>query len=274
MLLNIINRNMTVFSLPRSANKVVDEYKSIPLGGKKVICPYYINPKSQRGGLRVSVGKGDPGEISREVKVIAQLKGVDLNKLSVEEIRQFMMDNHIGIDCSGLVVHIYNYWLKNQGDKPLINYLKFKKNDLWHRLKRKLRPLEQIGANTLTNDENTVIIKNYNDVRPGDFIRSKGLRKNSHHIIIISKVIMREGIVEELEYIHSIKGYEDENGLRFGSIKIINPKLGLDKQQWEEIKNGRNWTYEGYMNQKEDNGLRRLTGVKLNYLTKEDAKAS
>ncbi len=260
---------MTVYSLPYSAKKVIEEYSNLPLGGKNIVCPYYINPKSQRAGLRVLVGKGDPGEISREVKVHAQLKGIDLNKLSAQEIRQFMLDNHIGIDCSGLVVHTYNFWLKNEGKKPLVNYLKFRKNGVWDKFKRKLRPVEQIGANTLTNEDNTEIIPNLNNVRPGDFIRSKGLRKNSHHIIIISEVTIENEVVKEIEYVHSIKGYNEENGLRFGKILITDPKLPLEKQIWTEEKDGRNWAYEGFMNQLEDNGLRRLKNVKLHYSKNE-----
>lgn len=256
---------MTVYTLPWSAKKVIEEYANLPLGGKNIVCPYYINPKSQRAGLRVLVGKGDPGEIGREVKVHSQLKGIDLQKLSEEGIRQFMLDNHIGIDCSGLVVHTYNYWLKNEDKRPLIKYLKFKNNGFIARLKRKMRPVEQIGANTLTNEENTKIIRDLNKVRPGDFIRSKGLRRNSHHIMIISEVTIVDENVKEIEYTHSIKGYNEENGLRFGKILISDPKLPLEKQTWTEEKDGRNWAYEGFINQLEDNGIRRLKHVKLNY---------
>jgi len=265
---------MTTYTLPESAKKVIDEYTHLPIGGKEIVSPYFINPKTQRAGLRVLVGKGDPGEIAREVKVHSQLKGVDLYKLSAEEIRQFMIDNHIGIDCSGLVVHTYNFWLKNEGKSPLINYLKFKNNSPFQRLKRVLRPVEQIGANTLTNSDNTIPIKNINEIRPGDFIRSKGLRKNSHHIMIISEVTSVNNRVTEIEYIHSIRGYNEENGLRFGKIIISDPSLELYKQTWTEIKDGRNWAYEGYINQLEDNGVRRLKHVKLSYITNEDEQTT
>lgn len=258
---------MTIYTLPESAKKVIDEYTHLPLGGKEIVCPYFINPKTQRAGLRVLVGKGDPGEIAREVKVHAQLKGIDLSKLSALEIRQFMQDNHVGIDCSGLVVHTYNFWLRNEGKRPLINYLKFKNNSIYQRLKRVLRPVEQIGANTLTNSDNTSPVTDLNAVRPGDFIRSKGLRKNSHHVMIISEVTADNGQVNEIEYVHSIRGYEEENGMRFGKVIVSDPKLELYKQTWTELKNGRNWAYEGFMNQLEDNGLRRLKHVKLNYVT-------
>lgn len=265
---------MTIYTIPESAKKVIDEYTHLPLGGKEIVCPYFINPKTQRAGLRVLVGKGDPGEITREVKVHAQLKGIDLNKLPAIEIRQFMQDNHVGIDCSGLVAHTYNFWLKNEGKKPLINYLKFKNNSLFHRLKRVLRPVEQIGANTTTNSDNTKPITDLNKVRPGDLIRSKGLRKNAHHLMIISEVTEDNGQVKEIEYVHSIRGYEEENGLRFGKILISDPTLPLHQQTWTEIKNGRNWAYEGFINQLEDNGIRRLKRVNLSYDTITNERAA
>lgn len=258
---------MIVHKLPSSAYKVIDEYLNLPLGGKKVNCPYYINPKTQRAGLRVLVGKGDPGEIAREMNVIAQLKSVDLSILNKDEIRLFMQDSHVGIDCSGFITHILNYWLKNQGDRPLISYIKFENNDIFNKLKRKLRPVEQLGAKLLTNLENCREISELNNIRPGDFLRSKGLRKNSHHIILISEVTLEDGKVTELEYVHSIKGYNAENGVRFGKILITDNKRKLEDQVWTEVQDSRNWTYEGYTSNLEDNGIRRLKRINLNYET-------
>ena len=258
---------MVIHKLPESANKVIHEYTNLPLGGKKVVTPYYINLKSQRAGLRVLVGKGDPGEIAREVNVVAQLKSIDLNQLSEYEIRKLMQDSHIGIDCSGFIVHIVNFWLRNQGGKPLINYIVFRDQNILSRLKRRFRPVEQLGANILTNDANCNRIDSINDVKPGDFIRSKGLRKNSHHIILVSEVTIEDNIVKEIEYVHSIKGYNEENGVRFGKILVNDHTKKLHEQLWTEVQNSRNWTYEGYTSDLEDNGVRRLKRIKLEFET-------
>ena len=258
---------MKTLTLPESAKKVIYEYTHLPLGGKEIVTPYYMNPKSQRGGLRVLVGKGDPGEIAREVKVLSQLKGLDLTKLSATEIRAMMIDNHIGIDCSGFIVHIMNYWLKMQNDRILVNYLKFKNNSIISRLKRTFRPVEQIGANLLTNSENCKVIHDLNEIRPGDLIRAKGQRKNSHHVMLVTEVTFEEDGVKEIEYVHSTRNYGEENGVRFGKILISDPKEIFYKQTWTEIKDGRNWTYEGLMNEVADNGFRRLKNIKLNFVT-------
>ena len=257
----------TIYKIPESAEKVIHEFTNLTIGGKKIVCPYFINTKSQRAGLRVLIGKGDPGEIEREVNVHSQLKGLDIYKLNESEIRNFMIENHIGIDCSGLVVHILNYWLKKQSLRPLIYYLEFSNRSLISKLKRKLRPVEQIGANLLTNSNNSKAITNLNDVRPGDLIRSKGQRTNSHHLMLITEVTLVDDEVKEIEYVHSIRQYNEENGVRFGKILINNINAGLHEQNWTELKDGRNWAYEGFIKDLQDNGIRRLKRVNLKYNT-------
>lgn len=261
---------MKTYSLPESAKKVINEYNSLLIGGKSIVVPYFINPKSQRAGLRVMIGKGDPGEISREVKVLAQLKGIDLNEMTNEQIREFMMDQKVGLDCSGFIVHVLNYWLVQQGDSRLIKYLEFPNNSFVAKAKRKLRPVEQIGANLLTNEENCKVIKNLNDVRPGDLIRSKGQRRNAHHVSLISEVTLEDNKVKEIEYVHSISGYGNQNGLRFGKIIITDPEKDLASQTWTEVLEDRNWTYEGLMKEYSDNGIRRLKRVNLKYITSDE----
>lgn len=260
----------TIYTLPESAQKVIREYQELPLGEHKVICPYIINPKTQRAGLRVLIGKGDPGEIARETQVLSQVKGIDLSKMTPDEIRKFMQEKRIGVDCSGFVVHILNYWLRQQGSRPLVNYLSFPNNNIYANLKRKLRPVEQIGANLLTNLDNCLEIENYDEIRPGDFLRSKGIRKNSHHISMVSRVIQENHKTKSIEYIHSQRYYGDNNGIRSGSINIIDSSEPLNEQEWTEIENDRNWTFEGYMNQVEDNGFRRLKRVELKFNTQEN----
>jgi hypothetical protein len=245
-------------SLPESAEQVIFEYMHLPLGDKEVVCPYYINKTKERAGLRVLIGKGDPGEIVREVNVWAKLKGFNLRKASAAEIRKFMVDHSIGVDCSAFVVHLLNYWFKQEGRQPLINYLKFPHNGLIDLMRRTLRPVENISANILTSQDNCIAIDNLNGIRPGDFIRSKGHLKNSHHIALVRNITLEEGVVKEFEYVHSERYYGDENGVRFGKVIVTNPKGELKDQNWTEVMNGKNYTLEGLLNMYEDNGIRRL----------------
>jgi hypothetical protein len=253
------------YKLPQVAEQVINEYLNLPIGGKYVKCPYHINIQKERVGLRVLVGKGDPGEIVKEVKVWAKLKDLDLYKANEEQIRKFMIDRSIGIDCSGFVVHVLGYWLKIQNGKRLWREVTYPKNDLMSKLRRLLRPIENLSANTLTSLENCESINDLNEIRPGDLLRSKGRVKNSHHISLISKVTLIDGKMQEIEYVHSQRYYDDDNGVRYGTIRIKNLKLPLEKQEWLEVKNGRNWTLEGYLKELDDNGIRRLKKIKLHF---------
>jgi len=256
-----------ILEIPESAKLVINEYNTLPIGEKAVKVPYFMNIKKRRAGLRVLVGKGDPGEIVREVYVTSQVKGFDLNKASIDQIRKFMIDSNIGIDCSAFIVHIYNSWLRSENKSPLINYLRFPKNDFVQKLKRFLRPVENIGANLLTGDLNAKKITKVNDIVPGDLIRSKGRHKNSHHVLLIIRVMKEDNQVREIDYIHSTKEYGSENGIRQGKIIVTDTNKALKDQEWQEIQNIRNWTHEGFLRENEDNGVRRIEKLSLEYLT-------
>jgi len=243
----------------------INEFKKLHLGGKEVACPYFMNLKKQRAGLRVLIGKGDATEIEAEVKVWAKVKGFDLNKASPVQIREFMVNRSIGSDCSGFVTHILNAWLKSQKAQLLLTYLQFPKNDLLSRLRRFLRPVENIGANLLTSELNTNKIEDLDSIQPGDLIRSKGLNKNAHHVLLITKVVKEQEVVKEFEYIHSTRHYGQNNGVKIGRVEITNVNKELKDQRWLEEENGKNYTWEGLLNNYQDNGLRRLKWVNLDY---------
>ena len=257
-----------ILTIPLYAQEMIDEYANLRLGGKKVTCPYFMNYKKERAGLRALIGKGDPGEIEKEVMVWAKLRDFDLERASPAKIREFMTDSHIGVDCSGFVVHVLNFWLRSEGKKRLDYYLTYKDNRIIMRIRRTIRTVENIGANTLTSEENCTKITRLNEVQPGDFIRSKAKVKNSHHIMLITKVVKNDGKVAEIEFTHSRKSDDEGSGIRRETIKVLDPKLPLEKQDWPKDRNAASML-DGYVVDIKDNGIRRLKGVKLDYLTEE-----
>jgi hypothetical protein len=160
---------------------------------------------------------------------------------------------------------VIGYWLKSMHQKKLKDYLVFPEKGLIGWLRRTLRPIENIGANMLTGLDNCVKVTDLNKVQPGDFIRAKGRVKNAHHVMIVRKVVLENGKVIEIEYVHSNSHYGSENGIRTGKILINNPGKALEFQNWTEVMNGRNFTYEDYMVEVKDNGVRRLKRVALHY---------
>jgi hypothetical protein len=252
---------MKIITLNPNAEKIVQKFLNLNLGAKHIRAPYYMNLKKSKD-LRAMVGKGTPEEIELEAKIWAKLKNVDLNSLDNEAIRDFLITRDIGIDCSGFVVHVLNSWYKAETGKNIWGKLKPMNSSFLGKIAYKLKPVEKLGAEILTNKINSIKI-DINNVMPGDVIRSKWKRKNSHHIVLIYKVIRDEdNIVKEIEYVNSTEQYGKENGVRFGKIIIKDANLPLEQQEWIDFdENNVNHTLEGYLVQLEDNGLRRLKPI-------------
>lgn len=246
-----------ILELPPVATKLIEHYLSLNVDGKQIACPYYINIGHIKD-LRVMVGKGSPDEIEMEVRIWAQLKGVELDKLTEDEIREFMRSRRIGIDCSGFLYHVLNTWLKSETGKGLLPCVKFRNNNPLVKLKRWLRPAENIGADILTSELNSDKI-NLQDIKPGDLVRSKSPKQNAHHVLLITRVGMEKNTPKWFEYTHSTMHYGDANGVRIGKVEITDVNGELKDQKWlEKDENGKCWTQEGLMINYGDNGLRRL----------------
>ncbi len=244
------------------AQEAIHRYFNLPFGRKRVKCPYYMNIKKERAGLRVMVGKGSVAEIVHETKVWAQLKGFNLSRKSEEEIREFMIKKGIGIDCSGFIAHILDHWFKSENRGRVWNNLKFQDNSIYARFRRFLRPIENIGANLLTSDLNCIHIDNFDDIGPGDLIRAKGKQKNAHHVAIITDTHKSEsGKLKKFDYVHAHRFYEEENGVRKGTVIISKPEGSLKDQEWRDTYNGKNYMLEDLKVNYEDNGIRRLKAL-------------
>ncbi|MFQ5492654.1 MAG: hypothetical protein ACE5DX_00645 [Candidatus Dojkabacteria bacterium] len=255
-----------ILKLPKAAYDVIENYKCLNIGGKKIRSPYFMNVKKQRGGLRVMVGKGSPGEIEREVQVMAQLKGFDLAGADEQQIRKFMQDRDIGVDCSAFTVHVISKILEEQEHHNPAAYLKFRNNSLISRIRRYFRPVENISADLLTNEDNTEKVIDLNDIKPGDFIRLKGKQRNSDHILIISKVVLTDDVIQQFEYVHSTREYGDENGIVTGRVEVSHPDGELKDQKWDEERQ-----YNNLLKDYDDNGVRRLRKVTIDFDTENVA---
>ncbi len=237
--------------LPKEVIKLIEDYFNLNINGKKVKTPYHINVKHARAELRSLVGKGTPQEIEEEVNIFAKLRNFNLKKTSENEIREFMQKEGIGVDCSGLVAHILDTWVKSEKKGNLRTNVVFPKMSFLKRIIIALRPIENINADLLTNKFNSIPVELEN-VQIGDLIRLKGIERG-HHIAIITNVNEKE-----IEYIHSTKHYGQDNGIKRGKIKIVNKKKDLEHQKWlEKDKDGVCWTLKQFLKEKNDNGIRR-----------------
>ncbi|MBP9759025.1 hypothetical protein KBD45_04990 [Candidatus Dojkabacteria bacterium] len=252
-----------IHKIPELLQKEIDKYSHLNIGGKEIVCPYFINSKLSSGSLRVMAGKGEAEEIELEVNIWAKVKGFDLENSSVEDIRKFMLKMHIGIDCSGFIANVLDNYLKIEYGKHLISYLKFSDNSLMQKLRRFFRPIENISANTLTSVLNCEKVDKLNDIKPGDLIRSKGKQDNAHHLALIVEVESEEGRVRRLKFVNSISGDFENNGIKYGNVNITNVDGELKDQNWPVEYGDKNYFYEGFLVENEDNGVRRLKSLKL-----------
>jgi hypothetical protein len=247
--------------VPRAVRDLADKYLNLKIAGKTIQTPYYRNVKRVRAGLRVLIGKGSPEEIIEETLIYAKLRKIDLEQLNAQEIREFMLSEGIGIDCSGLVSHLLNTWLRSADRGGISRNISYPARSLYRKLLTLLRPIESTGADILTNAKNTEEIK-LSEVLPGDLIRSKGLH-HGNHILFIYSVEYINDIPKVIKYIHSLDKFQKKSGVKFGEIQIINPEKELKDQNWlEKNEAGEIPAHKQLLRDYEDNGLRRLNCLK------------
>lgn len=253
-----------VYNINSVALNTIDEYKNLKLGDKNVQTPYYIN-SIRKKDLRAMIGKGTPDEIVIEARIWEKLKGKNFNKMSEDDIKLFLIERGLGIDCSGFIVHVLNAWYKSKHSNSI--WSKFKTNNsLRSRLRYFLRPAENLGAETITNELNCSKV-NLKDVMVGDLIRSKSPKLKANHIMIITKVEKddKDQLIS-IEYTHSSPYFGVNNGVKNGLIKIVNEDKGLEDQEWLELDNNNECpTKAGFLFGLEDNGIRRLKFYKQLY---------
>ncbi len=257
---------MQVEKISDKAQKVINDYMFLKVNGKTISTPYFINPRSRKD-LRAMVGKGSPEEIIMESKIWEKIKGVNFDSMSQKEIKDFLINRGMGIDCSGFVIHVLDSVSLEKNGKHIWNYLKpriYRK--IIGNIMYKLRPVENLGAEIITNEINSKPV-DINDVMPGDVIRSKAKKTNGHHIMLITEVgrddVVAPGHVANqvvyIKYTHATPNYGDDMGVKTGEIRIKDINKPLWDQEWtEKDSHGVNHTYEGFMINVDDNGLRRL----------------
>lgn len=247
---------MNTETVPAQVEDLINEYFVLRVGESNFPVPYYRNVKRVRGDLRSLTGKGTPEEIYEETMIYSKLRGVNLSKMSAMETRKFMMEQGIGIDCSGFVSHVLNTWTKSIGKGNLYSNIVFPKASLYRSIIRRFRVFENIGANLLTSDLNTTPVQ-LSDAKVGDLLRLKGL-KHGHHVAIITKIVYENEIPRVITYTHSSENYGDYNGIRSGDVEITDIDKDLKDQLWKEVdEKGVCWTYKQLMREYDDNGLRR-----------------
>ncbi len=105
-------------------------------------------------------GKGNWKDLKNETQKIAKKEKIDLSKLNKQQLYNFQKKHHIGIDCSGLICQLLNFYFNSN-----------------------LNP-RKTSADMLTSSPISKKIINPNDLQTGDLVRQKNGR---HALFIIDK---------------------------------------------------------------------------------------
>lgn len=197
-------------------------YTHLPLGGKKIVCPYWIdNPKKLKHGP--GGGKASPQEIVILTRLKAQEKGIDLAKLSEREIVLFMKKNKVGVDCSG-----FAFWMLNALD------LEKGGNGIADDIPNCRGKYIKVRASTkmLTDGGVSFFVKKINEIKPGDMIRLRG----GHHLAVVLEIEKdKDGNTRKIVYAHSSSPvFTVVSGVHQESIIIKDSEKSLQEQDWAE----------------------------------------
>lgn len=224
--------------ISQNAQQAIDAYFNLPFPNHAGIrCPYFNNAKTgHRGQLKVLAGKGTPQEIVEEAKIISiQYKQPIFSNsgISSDEIRAFLVDNNLGIDCSGFISNVFQAHFAAQSINFLHTIFIAPKRRLLRWLISRLRPTEQISVKVYTSEKNSHTV-NLQNISAGDLIimLQTGPQKKRDHILLITATENNT-----ISYAHA-RAWSSEgrygHGVSRGTITIANINKPLTEQIWTE----------------------------------------
>jgi hypothetical protein len=209
------------YFVDQNLKKFLDQFFQLKIAGKKVRLPYWRNKINFAGLRRIQGpfgGKGTPAQIRQATYQKAREEKIDLEPYSAKQIRQFMKQKKIGLDCSGFAFQVLNFLQPN----------------FWKSLKmapgKSKNPIKKFNANALTAQENTVKINKTADIKVGDLI-PVGFCPNKKQIDHIMIVVDKNN--REIVYAHS-SNKTKPSGPHLGKIIITDPQKPLEEQKWQE----------------------------------------
>lgn len=237
---------MSTAQLSHNAMAVIDAYLGLSLP-EKIPCPYMNNRRlGIRGGLRAQIGKGSPDEIVEETKITALKEKIDLEKLTKEQLIQFLVNHHLGIDCSGFVYHVLNAELKARRKQKMKLSLSFPQaKKVLQKIRAWLRPIENTNVQTFAHATNSHSVA-LTDIQPGDLIvmLDNGKKQDRDHVLLVHHVDTENNQPAQLHYTHSFAWHTDGKyggRVRQGIIRVKDKQASLLQQQWiEDEKEGTN----------------------------------
>lgn len=224
--------------LSKEALEIIDQYTNFKIGQATCSVPYFNNKtKKRRAAFRTYIGKGSPQDIREELETIITKNKIDRNSLTKDSLKKILIDNNLGIECSGFCYYILN----NESQARRLGQIKRKINfincnNLIDKIRCYIRPIENCNVETFADNSNSKIIS-LEKITPGDIITIISNEKERNHIMIIKEVQYEKNTPKKIIYSHSIAYPEDGivgTGVRDGQIIINDINLPITKAIWIE----------------------------------------
>jgi hypothetical protein len=218
-----------------TSRAVIHKYLALPVGAHPS-CPYFNNKrKKNRGGLRVTKGKGSPEEIAEEARIEALQARIDIDSLPADKLKEFLVKRNLGIDCSGFAYHVLS-------PKGLV----IERKGLFGKILARLRPAENVSVLTFADSRNSKAIP-VAEAKPGDIITflGTGPEKTYNHILVITAVDDIDG-AKRISYAHSYAWPSDgafDHGVREGQILVTTNNILAGTWKEREKVGTDNYTY-------------------------------
>lgn len=251
MSLSKTNNKDTILTLPNQVRDFMNKYFCLNINEKRISTPYFINKKLRILRAPLFTGKGDPYSIEKYVSQF--LSNKILNK---EQIKDWMISQGIGIDCSGFVYNILAHWMFLEGLSiknylPSVSFFNIRKF-----FSRKIKPQSSINAYELTQPPFAKLIE-VKQITPGCLIRLQG----GKHVLFVYEVIKNDKTVSIIKFAHSTRDIKPP-GVHKGYIQL-NKDQNLSKAEWVDLVNNDNVfkksnesiTYRGYKLKVNQNGI-------------------
>lgn len=170
----------------------------LPLGGKRVPVPYRRNETGQYQKLGAAFqGKSSPRVLIKTTTSLAKKQNFDLNKASVEDIRDFMRKNRLGIDCSGFAYRLLNTFSEKVHGRSLTAF--------------GLPHVGRTNTTKLTSSKIAIKIENLDMAVAGDLIKLNSTGDIPHVLVVLEN---RSG---KIIYAHS-SGTTNPDGVHLGGV--------------------------------------------------------
>ena len=223
------------------ALRVIEQYKNFQIGNSTCSIPYFNNKTTaRRAGLRAEIGKGSPKDIFDEAEHRAIPQKIDLNLLDSENLKKFLVDSNIGIDCSGFAYYVLNEESKSRGKGSIDKHLSFPlSKGIMGKIKSKVRPVENTDVQTLAHNKNSKIVS-VKEEQVGDIVTMIGGTDGGErdHILIIHQIEYQNFLPVTVHYVHAVAWPTDGeygHGIHEGKIEIVDVSKSILEQKWIEM---------------------------------------